>query len=53
MSGVTGIKELNVHHLTLVEKGWLRAFSFTKRHRILLQSEDMEDFPGSVSTCFP
>ena len=44
---MAGIEELNVHHLTLVEKGWLRAFLFTKCHRILLQdvtkSEDMEE----------
>ena len=44
---MTGIEELNVHHLTLVKKGWLRAFSFSKRHQILLQdvtmSKDMEE----------
>ena len=44
---MTGIEELNVQHLTLVKKGWLRAFSFSKRHRILLQdvtkSKDMEE----------
>ena len=44
---VTGIEELNVHHLTLVKKGWLRAFSFSKRHLILFQdvtmSKDMEE----------
>ena len=44
---MTGIEELNVHHLTLVKKGWLRAFSFSKRHLILFQdvtmSKDMEE----------